>query len=160
MNEHNYELESKGLRLISEHILKVQGHMASVLSNLTNRMTVHDQSKFTEQELGLVMGKPSFDKYEYMSKEERQALESVKESLQHHYNNNSHHPEFYASGVNGMSLFDLIEMVCDWKAASEMSPNGSLEGSIEYNTERFNLSPEIVKILRNTGLEMGWIEPD
>jgi hypothetical protein len=57
-----------------------------------------------------------------------------------------------------MSLLDLLEMACDWKAASEMSPNGSFAGSIEYSRERFNLSDEMVRILENTGRELGWME--
>jgi hypothetical protein len=94
-----------------------------------------------------------------MSKEERAALDAVKDSLIHHYANNRHHPEFYAiSGVYGMNLLDLLEMVCDWKAAGEMSANGSFQQSIEYNTERFSLTPELVRILENTGREMGWMD--
>jgi hypothetical protein len=158
MNDHDYELEAKGLRLVSEHICRVQKWMAFAITGLLARSNTHDRSKYSPEEIGLVVGKPAFDKYEYMSKEERAALEAVKESLTHHYAHNSHHPEHYPDGVSGMTLFDLIEMVCDWKAAGEMSPNGSFANSIQYNRERFNLSPEMVKILENTGREMGWME--
>lgn len=158
MSSHDFELESKGLRLVIEHINRVQKWMALAITSLLARSNTHDLSKYSQEELGLVLGKPAFDKYEYMSAEERAALAAVEDSLAHHYAHNFHHPEHYADGVEGMSLFDLIEMVCDWKAAGEMSPNGSFANSIELNMERFNLSPQLVSILRNTGREMGWME--
>lgn len=83
---------------------------------------------------------------------------TIQEAVAHHYAENSHHPEHYQAGVAGMSLLDLIEMVCDWKAAGEASPNGDFARSLELNRERFNLSPELVAILENTGREMGWIK--
>jgi hypothetical protein len=43
----------------------------------------------------------------------------MKPAIQHHYKANSHHPEFYDNGVEGMSLFDVLEMLLDWKAATE-----------------------------------------
>lgn len=61
------------------------------------------------------------------------------------------------ASVNGMSLFDLLEMLVDWKAASErMKDGGDIWRSIEINTGRFNLSPQLVSILRNTAREMAW----
>lgn len=183
----DYELETKGLRLVADHIRRVQEHMQYIQSRLNIRAVIHDQSKYSDEERGLVLGKPSLDKYEYMSKEERSALEALQDSLKHHYAVNSHHPEHFITyacgacfkeypkgtykcpecgydvweqqeGVLGMSLLDLIEMVCDWKAASEMSPNGSFKGSIEYSKERFKLSPELMRIIENTGRELGWIK--
>ncbi|MCP4934852.1 MAG: hypothetical protein GY927_11770 [bacterium] len=154
----NYELESKGLRLVIHHINLVQNHMSNVVSRLIDRLANHDMSKYSQEEIGLVLGKPAFDKLEYMSDEERAALASVKDSVQHHYKRNQHHPEHYADGINGMSLLDLMEMACDWKAASEMSENGSYLNSIMHNTERFDMSLELRHILMNTGRQMGWIE--
>jgi len=53
-------------------------------------------------------------------------------------------------GVNGMTLIDLIEMLCDWKAASERHRDGCIRKSIEINTKRFTLSQQLAKILENT----------
>lgn len=59
--------------------------------------------------------------------------------------------------VNGMSLFDILEMLVDWKAASErMKDGGNIWRSIELNEKRFKLSPQLVSILRNTAFELGW----
>ena len=54
------------------------------------------------------------------------------------------------SPVNDMNLLDIVEMLCDWKAASERHNDGNIRKSIEINANRFGLSPQLVKILENT----------
>ena len=49
-----------------------------------------------------------------------------------------------------MNLFDLIEMLVDWKAASERHNNGNIRKSIEINGNRFNMSPQLIRIFENT----------
>jgi hypothetical protein len=58
--------------------------------------------------------------------------------------------------VDGMSLLDLVEMFCDWKAATERHADGSIEKSIQINKKRFELSDQLVSILEATRKEMGW----
>lgn len=59
--------------------------------------------------------------------------------------------------VNGMDLFDIVEMLMDWKAATErMKGGGDIRRSLDINTSRFSLSPQIVNILSNTIKSMGW----
>ncbi len=173
--------------MVAAHVYRVQLYMAAALSNLANRLAEHDKSKYSDDELGLVIGKPALDAAEYMSEEELVIKSSIGEAIKSHYKSNSHHPEHFTvwecngcfktfahtpasmhcdacmceifeqpKGVEGMSLFDLLEMLCDWKAASESSPNGSIMKSIEWGTERFKLSKQLALILQNTALEMGW----
>lgn len=49
-----------------------------------------------------------------------------------------------------MNLLDILEMLCDWKASSERHNDGNINKSIEINANRFNMSPQLVKILENT----------
>ena len=49
-----------------------------------------------------------------------------------------------------MNLVDLIEMICDWKAASERHADGDIYKSIEINQKRFGYSDELKQILKNT----------
>jgi hypothetical protein len=49
-----------------------------------------------------------------------------------------------------MNLLDLIEMFCDWKAASERHNDGNLRKSIEINGQRFSMPPELIEIFENT----------
>lgn len=54
------------------------------------------------------------------------------------------------SPINDMNLVDLIEMFCDWKAATMRHHDGNLLKSIKINAERFGINPQLVKILENT----------
>ena len=74
----------------------------------------------------------------------------MKEGLDIHYANNRHHPEHFDNGIQGMNLLDLLEMICDWKAASERHADGDVYKSIEINQERFGYSDELKIILKNT----------
>jgi hypothetical protein len=56
----------------------------------------------------------------------------------------------HQSPVNGMNLFDLIEMFLDWTAACQRHADGDINKSIEVNTTRFALSPQLVEIFKNT----------
>lgn len=61
------------------------------------------------------------------------------------------------ASVNGMSLFDVLEMLLDWKAATErMKEGGDIRASLAINRDRFKLSPQLEAILANTIREMGW----
>jgi hypothetical protein len=85
-------------------------------------------------------------------------LEDLKTALDHHYLHNTHHPEHYSNGVEGMSLLDLIEMLMDWKAASERHPDGmNIARSIELSSQRFSVGEQLKQILLNTAKEFGWI---
>jgi hypothetical protein len=55
-----------------------------------------------------------------------------------------------------MSLLDLIEMFCDWKAAGERHANGNFAESLNINRERFGMSPQLAEIFENTRKELGW----
>jgi hypothetical protein len=58
--------------------------------------------------------------------------------------------------VDGMTLLDLVEMFCDWKAATERHADGSIEKSIQHNKGRFKLTDQLASILENSRKEMGW----
>ena len=52
--------------------------------------------------------------------------------------------------LDAMNLFDVLEMLVDWKAASERHDDGDIRRSIQINTDRFSISPQLVAILNNT----------
>jgi G3E family GTPase len=150
------DIEAIGLRLVANHIYQVQSQMRKAKANLSLRATMHDASKYSEEELPLVLGKAALDKEEYMSDKERKLVANVSEAIQHHYEHNDHHPEHHENGIHGMSLFMLLEMMCDWKVASDASPNGDIWKSLELNRVRFGISPELMSVLEMTAREMGW----
>jgi len=44
----------------------------------------------------------------------------------------------------------LLEMFCDWKAASERHNDGNIRKSIEHNADRFGMPPILVQIFENS----------
>jgi hypothetical protein len=143
-----------------EHIFKVASNLGAIMANLGNRSLVHDRSKFgpVEKEAFDLLT-PRLKNLIYGSEEYRASLREMKPALKHHYEHNSHHPEHYPEGgIRDMSLMDILEMLADWKAAGERhDPPNSLVKSIAYNAERFNISPELTKILYTTARELNWI---
>jgi hypothetical protein len=85
-------------------------------------------------------------------------LEAMGAGLKHHHEANRHHPEHFDGGVNDMTLVDVIEMVADWKAATERHDDGDLARSLEIQQERFELSDQLVAILWNTAKHFGWLD--
>ena len=49
-----------------------------------------------------------------------------------------------------MNLVDIVEMLCDWKAASMRQLNGNLLKSIETNAKRFGYDDQLKHIFMNT----------
>jgi hypothetical protein len=70
--------------------------------------------------------------------------------LAHHYAHNRHHPEHYPDGLEGMNLFDLLEMLVDWMAAVQRHDDGDIQKSLKINGDRFGMSPQLQKIFANT----------
>lgn len=140
-----------------DHINKVQVRIAEFQAALDERASLHDRSKLQEPE------KSGFDvltfklaELTYGSDEYRAALKEAKPIIDHHYAVNSHHPEHYKDGIAGMSLLDVVEMLCDWKAATERVNQGSMTQSLNVNQDRFNIDPQLLCILANTVRELGW----
>lgn len=49
-----------------------------------------------------------------------------------------------------MNLVDILEMLADWRAATERNQNGNIRKSIEINAEKYGISPQLRRILENT----------
>jgi len=134
-----------------KHIKRVSTLLSEAGMELIRRGNVHDESKLSGVE------KEGFDKWTpllsgatYGSPEYKNFLTELKVSLDHHYANNSHHPEYYTDGINGMNLFDLLEMILDWVAATERTKEGNIFTSIDYNKTRFGISDQLVDVFNNT----------
>lgn len=142
-----------------DHINKVQVRIAEVQAALDDRASEHDRSKLAEPEKSAydaLMEYKSTHDMTYGSADYDEGLKILGPALDHHYAENSHHPQHYANGINGMSLLDVIEMLCDWKAAGERFKDGSIAQSLTHNRERFEISDQLFAILENTVRELGW----
>lgn len=133
------------------HIDLVMRLLAGMQMELMKRQFTHDRSKLAPPEVSTYAEyTPKLSSSTYGSEEYKQFLKEMKPALDHHYAHNRHHPEFFENGVEDMNLIDLLEMVVDWYAATQKHNDGNIWKSIEINTERFGLSPQLVSVIRNT----------
>lgn len=136
---------------VLEHKRQVGEELTAIVSDLMRRAIIHDYSKFDSAEMDAFEAvTPQLRGLTYNSPEYKEKLKELGPALQHHYANNTHHPEHYPDGVRGMNFLDIIEMLCDWRAAVKRHADGSIRKSLEINVERFNLSPEMIDLLLNT----------
>jgi len=143
------------------HVRRVGCLMLDAISNLQHRAVTHDDSKFSPEEFeSFATETPNLKGLSYGSDEYRAALSRIKPAITKHYERNNHHPEHYVDGFDGMSLLDLIEMLADWKAASERHADGSLGKSIRHNAGRFGYDEKMVGLLSRTAFRLGWLSAD
>ena len=134
-----------------KHILDVNEILGFVIKQLVMRGVQHDHSKLEDEELPIfVKYTPKLRDTTYGSDEYKTFLKEMKPALDHHYAENRHHPEHFENGIDDMNLIDIIEMLCDWWAATRRHADGDIHKSININTGRFSLFPQLAKILENT----------
>ena len=134
-----------------EHMQKVSKVVSRLVLELITRMQNHDASKLRDPEKAIFdVFTPKLKDSTYGSEEYKEFLKEMGSALTNHYGLNPHHPEHYHNGVDGMDLIDLVEMFCDWKAATERHADGNINKSISINKDRFKLSDQLVSILQNT----------
>ena len=135
-----------------KHIKRVNELLLFAAKELMDRAVRHDASKLMSPEKECFdIITPRLKNSTYGSLEYKATMAEFKPAIEHHQKSNSHHPEFYETGINGFDLFDLIELFFDWKAASERHADGNILKSIQINKERFGYSDQIATIMENTG---------
>ncbi len=133
------------------HINQVRRQISRVIVELEERGRVHDKSKLESPELEIFTEyTPKLANSTYGSDEYKEFLKGMKKGLDHHYANNSHHPEHYKEGIKGMDILDIVEMLCDWKAATLRHNDGDIKKSIEINQKRFGYSDDLKAIFLNS----------
>lgn len=135
-----------------KHIKRVNELLTAFAVELLSRAVNHDNSKFDPEELGPLQDMQDLIEREgqapYGSDEYKRRLEILKPMLDHHYAENSHHAEHFENGINGMTLLDVVEMSQDWIAAAERG--GEVVVNLTASQERFNISDQLMDILKNT----------
>lgn len=133
------------------HIQAVQGNIFKVITALLERARTHDQSKLRSPELEyFTEATEKLHGLTYGSAEYQQNLDSIAPALAHHYANNRHHPQHFENGINDMTLIDLIEMLCDWKASAERQNDGNVRFGMGKNIDRFKIDQQLGDVLKNT----------
>jgi hypothetical protein len=150
------------------HISRVRHFLSVAIRNLHYRSDRHDKTKLEPPEVeGFDIATPKLAGMEYGSEEYKQSLRDLGPTLAHHFEHNDHHPEHFQNGVVGMSLMALIEMLCDWRAASErvkQRADGdeylkrSFAEGLAFNQQRFGYGDELAQVLMNTAIELGLVD--
>lgn len=133
------------------HIENVRKYLRFIIDRLITRGVEHDRLKLESPEVEIFTEyTPKLAQSTYGSEEYHTFLKEMDVALQHHYANYRHHPEHFECGINDMNLVDIVEMLCDWKAASMRHNDGNLLKSIEINARRFGYDDQLKQILINT----------
>lgn len=134
-----------------EHIEEVRKNIRWFADKLTTRGVNHDKSKLESPEVeAFAEHTARLAHLEYGSEAYNHELEELRATLDHHYAKNRHHPEHFDNGINDMTLIDIVEMFCDWRAATKRNKNGNLLKSIEINAARFRIDSQLEQIFVNT----------
>ena len=135
----------------SQHIMEVGRNLNFFVKEILDRADVHDASKLEGEEvMDFARVTHKLEGMTYGSEEYDASRKELGPALEHHYANNRHHPEHFKRGVRDMNLVDLVEMFCDWLASSKRHNNGNIRKSIEKNSERFSMGPELTAIFERT----------
>ncbi len=138
---------------IKDHVIKVGRCLEKITDELHMRACSHDDSKYGPLEF------PIYSEYSPKMKLKENAFGTenyeklrigMKPALDHHFAHNRHHPEHFKNGIYDMNIIDLVEMLCDWKAASTKREDGDLIKSIDFCNGRYNLGIQLVSILKNS----------
>ncbi len=141
-----------------KHIDFVRGHIITICKNFEKRGINHDKSALESPEKDFYdLWRPVLNNIPYNTPEYTRTLQELQPALKHHYENNTHHPEHYPDGIRDMSLFDLLEMVVDWKAAIQRKgTNEPMLRNFDATCARFDIGEQLRDIIINTVREFGW----
>lgn len=137
-------------------------YMSKLCYAIMKRAILHDMSSFSKIELSnfarVKLSRAQLKGVTYGSPEYDAQKEMLGEALKHHYQHNSHHPEYYMSGFKEMTYLDKLEMLCDWRAATRRHADGDLRISIIINRDRYGYTDVDVDLLLLTAREIGLLK--
>lgn len=136
------------------HIYHVQLFLIRVIEQIHVRLFHHDLSKLSRPEVtAFAKCAEQLETTDPSTLEHKRASNEMKKAIEKHYASNRHHPEHFESGINGMNLIDLIEMLCDWKALSLLGEVTAQE-FLDDAADRYGINDQLYNVLANTLAEM------
>jgi hypothetical protein len=139
-----------------KHQQKVVEWMNVAVMELIERMVNHDLSKFSSSEKDFYID-PVYElntqEVSYGSDRYKELIKQMGDGWKHHKQVNDHHPEHFGEKpFDQMNLFQLLEMCCDWIAASERRNNDPTLPLAHYEDEQDEqgMSKQLALILKHT----------
>jgi len=105
------------------------------------RARFHDQSKLGVDEFSGFVEIHHVARENPIGSPDYEAAMRTAPCIAHHFAENSHHPEHHGK-TERMGWLDIIEMVLDWKAASDVYGNTTLRDGLEYQFSRHGFTGE------------------
>lgn len=142
----------KTIESIIKHKKEVKKKMLFLAKEIIKRAEHHDDSKLQEPELNWLIEMDKEPKVKYGSPEYYEKIERWKCFFEHHYKNNSHHPDHYkdTGGIYGMNIVDLAELMCDIISYIQQLNVSQAGKIIDEQKERFGIDDSIAILLLNT----------
>jgi len=140
-----------------KHRHEVIDKMNDICMRLMQRGVMHDDSKLEPPEKDALdamdtnMRHLSYGSAEYMDK-----IKEAGPMLERHRENARHHPEYHGNDFAKMDLLDVVEMLCDWKAATMRHQDGDILKSLEINAKKYDMPEPVRAMLENTIKNMKW----
>lgn len=133
-----------------KHIHLVRNFLENCAKELLTRGQQHDASKLVAPEcLDFARFRAAVEGMAYGSSAYEAVRRDFQPLLERHFTGNPHHPEYHgAEGINAMTLFDLLEMLCDWQASAQRTPQGNV--NLSANITRYGVDAQLARILANT----------
>ncbi|HDK27810.1 MAG TPA: hypothetical protein ENG48_12085 [Candidatus Atribacteria bacterium] len=140
------------------HISKVQENLSQVRAILKARGITHDRTKLLAIEFdAFVKARSKFKEANYGSPEYQECVNMIRPSIDHHHANNRHHTAFHKNGFSDMNLFDILEMLADWEAASRRNPDLPFADSLPKAFERYSIPLNVQRHIVATLKYLKWI---
>ena len=141
------------LNSILKHRQTVRERLLFLADELYKRAYHHDDSKLQLPEIKWLIEMDKEPRYEYGTPEYFEKMKRWDKFFKHHYENNRHHPDHFANGIEGMNLADLCEYIVDIISYyEELHVNNALD-TVNKQKERFGFDEQLTQILKNTLIE-------
>lgn len=143
-----------------KHQQLVQEKMLLCVKRIIDKASSHDKSKLSNQEKPYYID-PVWElntgNIEYGSEQYKEACKKMGQGANHHQLHNDHHPEFFEifavqtlnDPIRAMDIFALLEMLCDWIAASKRKGNNPLL-ALDILKKKYKINEQLEAILRNS----------
>lgn len=146
---------------VLDHQKKVAEIMAACAKILLERAEVHDNSKLSNEEKMYYIDpvwELNQEGVQFGSMKYEELIATMGKGLEHHLKCNDHHIEHFENytesseekdPIKHMTLFNLMEMLCDWSAAASRKCNAP-EDALERIVTKYPMDPQLYAILENT----------
>jgi hypothetical protein len=138
-----------------KHQKLVADVMVKSAKEILDRAMLHDRSKFEDAVERKSYVEPVYalntEKVPYGSERYKELTDAMGEGWLHHKANNDHHPEHWATDhpFEKMNVFQILEMCCDWIAASKRRGNNPILPLARMRKD-FGMTEQLSEVIANT----------